>query len=87
MHAPIAAVPLRRPEETARELAELRDAAAKAIAPEDVDRYRERARRLRAEAMQHLIDTAIAAARSKTRSLFERDAAEPVGADPSTRCG
>lgn len=85
MRAPIAAVPLRRPEETARELSELREAATDPIAPEDYERYRQRAHQLRAEAMQHLIAAAITAMRSGRERLFERDSGGALEADPCLR--
>ncbi|MBL8698694.1 MAG: hypothetical protein JNK67_09995 [Alphaproteobacteria bacterium] len=79
---PLAAAPLRSPQDTARELDALRAQVGARIAPEDFDRYRARARQLRAEARQHLVDAALSAARAQVRHLFERDAAPGCAATP-----
>lgn len=84
MHDPtVAATPLRSLDEISRELAELRATSGSRIDPAEFDRYRARARQLRAEAMRHLVDTAVAAARSRAAHVFERDAAaDCTGAAP-----
>ena len=78
----LAAAPLRSPEDTARELAALKADVGARIAPEDFDRYRERARQLRAEARQHLVNAALAAARAQIERIFDRDAEIDCTAHP-----